>query len=288
MSRKRLYLVVGSLWALLLGLGSGLAAAAAAAAIAWLFLFGDSSWPTWTGWAIPAFGILVGFATFASAVFVARVVANRHGAKNAGPADGRGGGAFAWGLLVVGLVIAVGFAWQQYGRSKQIERARAAIDTAALYFPMLLSETHRIVDIAVEWPDGDTDGQATVTLDGLRTGQYRLDWHVHDKVYERSLLTGGEPLSLSPGRSMMSVTMPVQSVIEGYRALLNRHDANVLVDEWFVFEAQLMPILTTYETSQLPPHELHNLANGWSALIRRSSAEFPVRFFLYGQVGSWD
>jgi hypothetical protein len=288
MSKKSLYLVVGFLWAMLLGIGAGLAATAVAAGVAWIYLFGDSTWPDWTNWAIPGFGLAIGLATFAATVMVTRIVASRHGTPDGERADDRRGGSIAWGLLALGLAVAVGFAWQQYRQNLAIERAYEGSAAAARYLPLLLSETHRIAGISVEWPGGDQDGRAIVTLDGLRSGVYRLDWQVRDSIYEKPLLKSGETLQLAAGSRVMDFTLPAQGIVDGYRTLLNRTDANVMVDEPFVFEMQLAPILSERETSRMSQHEIQNLANGWSPLIQRSSAEFPVRFFLYGETLSWD
>jgi len=288
MSKKGLYLAVGFLWATLLGIGAGLAATAVAAGAAWIYLFGDSAWPDWMSWAILACGVTVGLATFAATMMVARIVANRHGAPDREPADDRRGGAIAWGLLAVGLAVAVGFAWQQGARDRAVQTARKESAEAARYLPVLLSRTHRISSIAVESPGSDRDGRAVVTLDGLRDGGYRLDWQVRDTLYEKPLLKSGETLQLAAGTRVMNFALPAHGIVDGYRSLLSRADANVMVDEPFVFELQLAPILSEGETSRMSPHEVQNLANGWSPLIQRASAEFPVRFFLYGNRLSWD
>jgi len=288
MSKKGLYLAVGTLWAALLGIGAGLAATVFAAGVAWIYLFGDSAWPAWTDWAIPVFGAGIGLATFTASMAVTRIVANRQGGGAGDHADGRRGGIVAWGLLALGLALAVGFAWQQYARNTAIERSREESAAAARYLPLLLSETHRIADIAVEWPGHDQDGRAVVTLDGLRSGDYRLDWQVRDTIYEKPLLVSEETVRLSAGTRVMDFPLPAHGIVDGYRALLDRTDANVLVDEPFVFEMQLAPILSERETARMSPSEVRNLANGWSPLIQRSSEEFPVRFFLYGGTLAWD
>ncbi len=288
MSKRGLYLAVGFLWATLLGAGAGVAAAVIAAGVAWLYLFGDSTWPEWTNWAIPGVGIVVGLATFGASMLVTRIVANRYDTRRREQAADGGGGAVAWILLVVGLAIAGGFAWQQYGRHQEIENARDGAAAAARYFPMLLSETHRIADIAVAWPGGGRDGSAVVTLDGLREGDYRFDWQVRDTLYEKPLLEGARTLQLAAGVNRMEIALPAREIVAGYRSLLSRQDANIMVDEPFVFEAELAPIPTERETARMPPHEVHNLARGWSPLIDRSSKEFAVRFFLYGPTLSWD
>jgi hypothetical protein len=288
MSRKSLYLAVGFLWATLLGVGVGIAAAAIAAGVAWIYLFGDSAWPDWTNWAIPGFGAAIGLATFTGSMIVTRIVANRYDVAGREGGGIKGGGVFAWALLLLGLAVAGGIAWQEFGRQQKIETAREESAAAAQYFPTLLSETHRITDIAVDWPGGGRDGRAVVTLDGLREGGYHFEWQVRDRLYEKPLLKGGEPLELAAGARVLEIALPAQSLVDGYRTLLSRQDANVMVDEPFVFEARLTPMPAEHETSRMPAHEVQNLANGWSPLIHRSSVQFTVRFFLNGGSLSWE
>lgn len=288
MSRKRLYLAVGFLWALLLGAGAGLVAATVAAGVAWIYLFGDSMWPDWTNWAIPGIGIVIGLLTFTGSMIVTRMVANRYDRGAGEHADEKGGGAIAWLLLLLGLAVAGTVAWQQIGRHAEIEAAREQTAAAARYFPELVSETHRIAEIAVDWPGRGQDGRAVVTLDGVREGDYRLDWQVRDTAFGKPLLMSKQTVRLAAGTHVMEFALPAQRLVDGYRALLSRQDANVMVDEPFVFEAELAPIPTDDETSRMPANEVHNLANGWSSLIQRSRAEFTVRFVLYGDRLSWE
>lgn len=288
MSRKSLYLAVGFLWALLLGIGAGLFATAVAAGVAWIYLFGDSPWPDWTNWAIPGVGAVIGLATFAALMVVTRIVANRYDADRSEAAQKKGGGAFAWALLLLGLAVAGGFVWQEYGRQREFEMARQETSEAARYFPVLRSRMHRITGTAVRWPGHGSDGNAFVTLDGLREGNYRLGWQVRDTLFETPVLNDEETLQLTSGTRVLEFALPAQDVVDGYRALLNRQDANVMVDEPFVFEVELAPIPDETEAARMPAHELHNLTNGSSSLIDRSRVEFAVRFFLRGGTLSWD
>jgi len=288
MSRKSLYLAVGFLWATLLGVGAGFAAAAVAAGAAWIYLFGDSTWPDWTSWAIPGVGLVFGLGTFAASMVVTRIVANRYDPAASGAAGKKGTGVIAWVLLLLGLAAAGGVAWQEYGWHEDVERVQEETAAAARYFPMLLSETHRIAEIAVDWPGSGQNGRAYVSLDGLREGAYRLDWQVRDTLYKKPLLKNGETLHLTAGMRVLEFVLPAAAVVDGYRALLSRQDANVMVDEPFVFEVELAPIPDEIELARMPPHEVQNLANGWSPLIQRSSVQFSVRFFLFGDRLSWE
>ena len=151
-----------------------------------------------------------------------------------------------------------------------------------------MSELEAHVDQLDAWWQQHRAGRAVVTLDGMREGDYRLDWQVRDTAFGKPLLMSEQTLRLTAGTHAMEFALPAQRVVDGYRALLSRQDANVMVDEPFVFEAELAPIPTAHETSRMPANEVHNLANGWSSLIQRSRAEFAVRFFLYGDRLSWE
>ena len=287
MSRKGLYLAVGFLWAMLFGIGAGLLATAVTAGVAWIYLFGDSPWPDWTNWAIPGVGAVIGLTTFAALMIVTRIVANRYDATGSEAAEEKGGG-FAWVLLAIGLAVAGGVAWQEYGRQREFDNMRQETAEASRYFPILLSRTHRITSAAVGWPGRGWDGHAVVTLDGLREGSYRLGWQVRDTLYGKPVLKSEETLQLTAGSRVLEFALPAQQVVDGYRAQLSRHDADVMVDEAFAFEVELSPIPDDTEMARMPAHELHNLANGSSSLIDRSSVEFNVRFFLRRGSLSWD
>lgn len=286
MSRKGLYLAVGFLWAVLLGVGAGFAAAAFAAGAAWLYLFGDSDWPAWTSWAIPGFGLIVGLVTFAALMAVTRMVAGRQEAS-ANSKTARTGGTVAWILLPLGLAVAGGLGWQFYGETRDFEQARERATVADRYFTEMLAAAHRITEVAVDWPGGGRDGHAAVRLDGQRTGDYRLEWQVTDRAYEKPLLRGDRALPLTAGTQSIDVVLPAGRIVEGYRTLLNRREANVLVDEPFELEVVLAPVPSPEEISRMPPREARNLANGWSPLIRRARATFAVRFVLHGETPSW-
>ena len=288
MSRKGLYLAVGFVWGTVIGLGVAVAVAAVAAGIAWIYLFGDAAWPDWANWAILGAGAVAGLIAFTVCMIVARIVANRYDGNSGGEDGNRRGSGLAWILLLLGLAAAGGFAWYEFGRQGDAEKAEEQAATAARYFPMLLSETHRITDIAVDWPAGGRDGSARLALDGLRNGEYRLVWQVRDSLYKTPLLAGEETMRLTSGPRWMDIPLPAQRIVDGYRELLNRQDANIMVDEPFLFEARLSPILTEDEISRMPAHEVQNLANGQSPMIQRSNAEFQVRFSLYGETLSWD
>lgn len=288
MSRKGLYLAVGFVWGVVISAGVALAVSAIAAGVAWIYLFGDETWPGWANWAILGAGAVAGLLSLSICMLVARIVANRYDEPANEHHTEHGGAGLAWLLLLTGFLAAGGFVWWEFGRQAEILTASEQADQADKYFPTLVSDTHRISGIDVDWPGGGADGKAMVVLEGLREGEYRFSWLIRDSLYDEPLLDGMQILQLTSGARRIDIPMPAERIVDGYRRLLNRQDGNLLVDEPFLFEARLAPVPNINEIQQMPAHEVQNLNNGQSSLIDRSSAKFAVRFFLYGETLSWE
>ena len=287
MASRSLMTAAGALWGFLLGIGAGLLAAAFAAGVAWLFVFGDGPWPWWAEWAILGTGIAVGLAVFLVCLALTRMVARRY-EERAATEGTRAGSVLAWLLIVAALAAGGLFVWSGYRSEQEAERAAAARSRAQSEFETLAGAVHRIGRIEIDWPGNGLDGRATLALDGWRAGRYRLTWSVQERAYGRRLIGGERVLELAPGTNGVEVDLPAPALAEGYRKLLNRPDANVLVDEMMDFLATLEPQLTAQERAALPENELHNLDREWSDMIDHAGAEFPVRFlFVRGRL-SWD
>ena len=147
--------------------------------------------------------------------------------------------------------------------------------------------THRFTGIDIDWQGGGADGSAVLHIDGGRAGAYRLEWHIRGQSFRRPLMKGEERLDLAPGPGRMEIPIPAAALVDGYRAILSHQNANILVDEPFTLEARLAPILGAAGEAALPQGEGRNLEQGRSILNDEASAEFPVRFFLYGGELSW-
>jgi hypothetical protein len=282
-----LFLFVGLLWGLLLAAIVGFVVSGIAAGAAWIWLFGDETWPEWAGSAIIGAGVAAGAITFFICMFIARIVANRHGSGDEGDAE-EGGGAFAWFLILLALAGAGGFGWYHYDNWNEQRLAAKAARDAAAYFTTLQAETHKVTDIAVDWPGGGLDGAAQVTLDGQRAGVYRLDWRLRNSLFDKPVMQGSEALELAAGAGQIDIPLPAEEVVSGYRSLLERQDAYVLVDEPFVLETRLTPVLAGEEESRIPQAESRNLTLNASGLIHEAAKDFKVRFHLYGDIVSWE
>lgn len=287
MASRALMTAAGTLWGLLLGIGAGLFAAALAAGVAWLFVFGDDLWPWWAEWAILGVGVAVGLAVFLVCLVLTRMVARRYDERDTED-GGKSGSAFAWLLIIAALAAGGLLLWSGYRSDQEADRAAAARSQARADFETLAGAVHRIGRIEIDWPGGGVDGHATLALDGWRAGRYRLVWSVQERVYGRRLIGGERVLDLDPGVNRVEVDLPATALTEGYRELLNRRDASVLVDETMDFLATLEPRLTPRERAVLPATELHNLDRGWSDLIVHGGSEIRVRFLFVDGRLSWD
>lgn len=287
MASRSLMTAAGVLWGLLLGAGAGLLASAVAAGAAWLFVFGDDAWPWWAEWAIIGAGLAVGLAVFTGCLVLTRMVARRYRERDTTESV-RGGSAIAWLLIVAALAAAGTFVWNGYRTEREANQVAAARVAADADFRTMVSAVHRIGRIEIDWPGGGLDGRAVLSLEGWRAGRYRLNWSVQERVYGHLLIGGERTVTLDPGASRIEVDLPAPALAEGYRNILDRPDASILVDETMDFAAVLRPDLTTEERAALPENELRNLQREWSDLIDHAGAEVIVRFHIFNGRLSWD
>lgn len=286
MTTRALMTAAGFIWGATLGIAAAVLAMGIAAGFAWIFMFGDDPWPEWANWAIVGFGIAVGLVVFLICMALARMVARRYDKRQA--TEKKRGSAVATVLILLGLAVAATYVWQGYEREQALQQQAEIRDAAEAYRSTLAGEVHRITELSVDWPGYGADGAARLWLDGRRAGGYALRWQVRDRLYKEPLVSGERIMVLQGGSARLDVAISSSELVDGYRSLLSRQDANLMVDEPFVFEATLEPVLDEAERAALPEHEANNLRQGWSTLIDRARAEFPVRFFLLGGRLSWD
>ena len=285
MNVKRLFVAAGIAWGIVLGIVGGIYAGGIAAGFAWLFLFGDDRWPDWSEAAILGVAVAAGLAILAGCTALGWVAGR--GYETAGSSRRARGGWSAAGLILLAVLAGAGWMWSEARQQDGIDRQRQEQADEAGNLAELQAAAHRITGIDIDWQGGGADGSAVLHIDGGRAGAYRLEWQISGQSFKKPLMTGGERLDLVPGPASASISIPAEALVDGYRAILSHPNANILVDEPFALEARLIPILDAAEEAALPRGERRNLEQGRSKLIGEASAEFPVRFFLYGGALSW-
>ena len=285
MNVKRLFVAAGIAWGIVLGIAGGIYAGGIAAGFAWLFLFGDDRWPDWGEGAILGVAVAAGLAILAGLTALGWAVGR--GYETAGASRRARGGWTAAGLVLLAVLAGAGGVWSEARQQQGIDRQRREQAGEAVNLTELQAATHQFTGIDIDWQGGGADGSAVLHIDGGRAGAYRLEWQIRGQSFKKPLMTGGERLDLVPGPASTGISIPAEALVDGYRAILSHRNANIMVDEPFALEARLIPILDTAEEAALPQGERHNLEQGWSKLIDEASAEFPVRFFLYGGALSW-
>jgi hypothetical protein len=285
MNVKRLFVAAGVAWGIVLGIAGGTYAGGVAAGLAWLFLFGDDRWPDWGETAILGVALAAGLSILAGCTALGWAVGR--GYETAGSSRRARGGWMAAGLILLAVAAGAGWMWSVARQQEGIDRQRQEQADEAGNLAELQAATHRFTGVDIDWQGGGAEGSAVLHIDGGRKGAYRLEWHIRGQSFRKPLMTGEERLELAPGRTGTNIRIPAAALVDGYRGILNHRNANIMVDEPFTLEARLTPVLNAAEEAALPRGERRNLEQGWSKLIDEASAEFPVRFFLYGGELSW-
>ncbi len=285
-----LYTAVGILWGILLAFAAATTVMVVGAGLSWLYLFGDDPWPDWSGKAIVATGFVAGIGVFVAVVVFghrygrAVTEATRNSPRMAAQACKLGYGLLAVAVFTGGAIGAAGF----YRSSEQTSQ-RAELAAGTERFEALLAERHRITGVDIYWPNDGGGFSATIRMEGVRAGDYRLVWRVRDGSFNHALVEKSHDLTLKAGAQATQVDFPASALIEAYRVkALNTTTADVLVEEAFRLEAELVPALGEGELAAIPEHERANLSKDESILTHKSTHEFPVRFFLRQGKPSWN
>lgn len=285
-----LYTAVGILWGILLAFAAAMTVMVLGAGVSWLYLFGDDPWPDWSGTTIVAAGFIVGIS-----VFIAAVVAGHHYGRAAAEATRNSPRMTAqarklgYSLLAIGVFSGMAIGSAGSYRSAEQGRQRAELAVNVGHFEALLAKRHRITGVEIHWPNDGNSLLATIRMEGLRAGPYRLVWRVRDGSFGRTLVEKTHDLSLNAGVHTTVVALPAGELIEAYKVkVLGGHQADVVVDEAFRLEIELAPALRKGELAALPEYERNNLANDESQLTHKSTHEFPVRFFLRQGKLTWN
>lgn len=272
MRLRILYSLAGLAWGLVLGPLVGLWVGAMAAGVSWLLLFGDDPWPESVGWIIPliASAAAVGLAAACTAAGYAYGGARERTSASAGAR------LKAYGLIGLAGIAGIAAVGTGLDTQRQQDRAREAGRTQTSSFEALVAARHVILDIRV------SDDGATIGVFGNRGGSHRLRWLIREQAYRKTLADGVVSVELVPGSGTIKVAFGRLADLKRRYAekVLSNRNASVLVEEDFVFEATLDPVLSETEFSNIPQAEAQNLAIGQSRLSDTRSAKFPVRFTI--------
>ena len=270
--------LAGGACGLLLGGAAASGAAGILAGFAWIFVFGDDPWPAYAEPAIAIGALVVGASVLAGCAFAGYLVAR---GREGRPGEARLRRA-AWGLIGLAGAVAATLilgAFLAPAPAPQAERpAGGPVRSEAL--ARLDADRHRIrlVQIAA-----GLEPPATVIVrsEGERRGAYRLNWRVRERVYGKVLLEGQRAIEIDASAHEEQFALDTGLLPARYNErVLNDRPGDVLVDEAFRFEAELIPILTPEETATLAAAERERLAAGILELAERAAADFPVRFTL--------
>ena len=97
-----------------------------------------------------------------------------------------------------------------------------------------------------------------------------------------AIVEGGRSLQLGATDEEVSVALALDELRSRYQAIVLGGRGGALIEEPFVLDVFLDPVLTQEQVLALPPGERSRLETPESPLQSRRSAEFPVRFLIPG------
>ncbi len=279
MRLRTLYALVGALIGVGLGVLAAYGVVIVGAGVSWLFIFGDDTWPSFIAWVIPGAGVLGGVIVWSAATFVAARYGRRH--ENAAPEAVTRQRRFAYLLLAAGVLFDVMLAGAVVANHRQQDAARELGIAQSIWFAEFLAARQNIDAIEVRRQDGQGVIAVTLRISGTNAGDHRLEWLVRESLYKKVLAEDAATLRLTGGLRDTALSLDAKALAAAYHRLaLGGADANVMVDEAFVFEARLVPLLDADTRDRLPRNERQNLDNGTSELIVTGDAPLPIRFIL--------
>ena len=274
---RRTYLVASLLWALVLGPAVALGVFALGAGVSWLYLFGDDPWPATVEWLLPLIALCAGSMTAIAVLWFGYAHGRRLTASGAGTAYAEWRNAI---LLVIAPIVLLAFvALLIWARTSAYQEAMSITVAREAKFADFTARNQKIDSLRVVY-DGDENLTATVSLSGSRDGPYRLAWRVSPSSFDTAIIADSRALELQQGQSQTEIRFSIGELRIQYQAEFLNGGAGVLVDELFVFDAFLQPLLSAEEIAELPPGEQRRLGSEDSPLASFASTNFPVYFLI--------
>lgn len=275
MTLRQLYLLAGILWALVLAPMVLLAIVGMGAGVAWLYLFGDEPWPEAAEQALIVLGLIGGLGTAVAAVWLGyHQGRDRHAAPTT--REWQRAVALSAAPVVLALLVGAGL-WL---RARDYEQAMTVAVTREAAFADFVGANKKLA--ALTLADTQDTIRASARISGSRLGAYRLTWRVIPSSSRTAIVEGSRSLQLGAADEDVSLDFSTDELRSRYQDVVLGGRGGALIEEPFLLEIILNPVLTQDEILGLPPGERFRLEKADSPLRSRQSAEFPVRFLIPG------
>ena len=275
--QRRTYLLASVLWAIVLAPLVALSIVAFGAGISWLYLFGDEPWPTSVEWVLPLLGLAAGTIT-AAAIIWAGYSYGKH-LQHSSANDTRVERRSDFVLILTPVVVLLLIILVASARLSNYEEAMNSATAREENFADLLSRNQEIDSLRIV-AETNENFRAVITFAGMREDLYRLDWTIYPSNLDTSLILDSRLLELDAGQNQIEIMFSMSELRERYQAIILKGGTGVIVEEPFIFEVLLTPVLSEDGLFILPPGEQRRLQAGESLLTDKAAVEFPVWFLI--------
>lgn len=271
MTVRRLYVLAGVLWALVLAPMVFFAIVAMGAVVSWLYLFGDDPWPEAAEQSLLVLGCVGALAVASGAVWLG----HQRGKKALSNERQR-----VVALSVAPLVLASLVGAALWLRARDYEAAMTMVAAREAAFADFVGANKKLVALTLDQSQDMVSGTARIS--GARPGAYRLSWRIIPSSSRLSIIDSDRSLSLGAADEDIAVAFALDELQRRYQDVVLSGRGGALIEEPFRLEVVLDPVLTEKEIAGLPPGERSRLRTPDSPLQSRRGAEFPVRFLIPG------
>jgi len=178
------------------------------------------------------------------------------------------------------LLVAIGMAISMLTSARDDDRQRQDLTRQEAGMSALVQSRHQVSTIVVSGPDADETFRVTIHMNGSRQGPYTLYLAIRDQGRRKTLLENTQVINLTGGEQTAVFQVLLKKLKNNYKKLVLNHRGGALVEEDFMVQVTLQPLLSEKEKQALPRNELQNLGLGESRLIQTGSTHFPVRFIV--------
>ncbi len=274
--RLRAYCAVaGGLAALPFGVAVGIYVAGVAAVLAWALLCCDANWLD----PVEVLVLVIGFAVGGATIGAGALLGFRIGRANEGSA--REGELRLAASVIAGLAVVAAFGLGYLVESPVRGLPVAEVgetDTRSPALKKLEAERHKLIHLQAT--GGDTV-RMTFISEGARAGSHRIRMQVSDQIYRRVLASADEVQEFPAGQREDEWDVKMETLGQAYnQRVLNNRPGDVQLDEPWVVNLTIEPVLTPEELAALAESERQRLASGALDLSSRMRATFQARLYI--------